>query len=91
MTRSEIIETMYSILRDKWSINDEVLAESNINTPLTGEVFNLKGRDLVYLLVFTKETFAVEIPGAELADEGFNSVSSIAGIVERARAASETA
>ena len=84
ITRQNITETIRAILRDKLRVDGALLTEANDSEPLTGGLFDLRGRDLAYLLAFVKEAFAIEIPGAELADEGFNSVSSIAGIVERA-------
>jgi|GEM_PF-1808133 len=84
VTQHEIIETIRSILREKLQVDAALLTGANDTTPLTGQLFSLQARDLVYLFAFVQDAFHIEVPGAALADEGFNSIASIADIVRRA-------
>jgi len=83
MTREYIVNEICAIMRDRLRVDETLLVPENEYAPLTASPFDLEAQDLVYLFVFIREAFQIEIPGAALADEGFNSVAAIADIVER--------
>lgn len=73
----EELNVLLRILSEKFQIPQQLLVEENYNKPLTGDLFLLNGRDLVYLFMELEKQLKIRIDAKKITDYQFNTIHGI--------------
>lgn len=82
MEEVEIKEKLYGLLQSICNIKKEVLNDNNDEQFLTGRLFQLTARDLIYLLYAVEDEFNISIDAEKMVHNEFNSISSIIKLIQ---------
>lgn len=77
MEEKRIEEMVVYLLRERLQVNPIILIRENYDIPLTGRIFGLYARDLVYLFFEIEKYFRVQISVDNLSDGSFNTIKGI--------------
>lgn len=72
----EIEETIKQILINNFGVS-KLVADQYLGEPLTGSLFALRGRDMVYLLMLVEKEFSILLTEKDIVDYRFNSIEDI--------------
>lgn len=78
----EIVESLVTLLVQKFQIPQSLLECNNWNEPLTGCVFGLNGVDLVYLFFEIEKHWQIRIKADRLESYAFNTITNICKVIE---------
>jgi len=79
---TSVEQLVFTVLKDKLNIDENLLGEKYWNIPLTCEPFNCSSVNMVYLLLEIEKKFGVRIHEKYLQEYGFSTLGKIIHIVK---------
>lgn len=75
--KDKILSEIEDILINTINVNPELVCEENYDRPFTGRIFNLKGRDILYIFYEVEKRFKITININSILNYEFNSINGV--------------
>lgn len=83
MDQQEIAKSVRDILTQKLYVDASLLIPENDSMPLTGQVFQFTGIEMMYLFFEIEQYFHIRIPEKSLLNYGFINIEKISAAVSQ--------
>lgn len=75
--KDKILSEIENILINTVNVNPKLLCEENYDKAFSGKVFNLKGREILYIFYEVEKIFKIAIDVDKILNYEFNSINGI--------------